>query len=90
MEGSLLFWVWILCGFSAMVVLQGRRGVEQLMPYALAALMVIAIFFLYIIQMLENPYERLPFPQPDGRGMNPLLQDPGMAIHPPLLYMGWR
>lgn len=89
MEGSLLFWVWLLCGFSAVVVLQGRRGLEKLMPYAIATLMVIALFFLYVIQTLENPYEALPFPQPDGRGMNPLLQDPGMSFHPPALYLGF-
>ncbi len=89
MEGSLLFWVWILSLYAGAVVLQGRQGVEALMPYTIATLMVIAIFFLYVIQALESPYERLAFVPPDGRGLNPLLQDPGMSFHPPTLYLGF-
>jgi cytochrome c-type biogenesis protein CcmF len=89
MEGSLLFWVWILCLYSTFVVLQGKRGVERLMPYAVSTLMVIALFFLGVIQFLENPFEKVPFPAANGRGLNPLLQDPGMAFHPPCLYLGF-
>jgi len=89
MEGSLLFWVWILSLYATAVVLQSRRSVEALMPYTVATLMVIALFFLGVVQFLANPFERLPFPPADGRGLNPLLQDPGMAIHPPALYLGF-
>jgi cytochrome c-type biogenesis protein CcmF len=89
MEGSLLFWVWILCLYATVVVLQSRKGVEALMPYAVASLMGIALFFLGTVLFLANPFERLPMPAPDGRGLNPLLQDPGMAIHPPALYLGF-
>jgi cytochrome c-type biogenesis protein CcmF len=89
MQGSLLFWVWIMTLYAGIVVLQGNRGVEKLMPYAVSTLMVITLFFLYVTTFLENPYTKLPVPAPDGRGLNPLLQDPGMSFHPPTLYLGF-
>jgi len=88
MEGSLLFWTWILCLYVTAVVMQGRRGVEHLMPYAIATLMTIGIFFIGVVNFVENPFEQLPFLPADGRGLNPLLQDPGMTFHPPSLYLG--
>jgi cytochrome c-type biogenesis protein CcmF len=89
MEGSLLFWAWILCIYSGAVILQGRKRVETLMPYAVVVLMVIAIFFIGIINWLENPFEQLAVPAANGRGLNPLLQDPVMSFHPPTLYLGF-
>lgn len=89
MDGSLLLWAWILSLYSAAVVLinRGRHGV--LMPYVIAVLMGVLGFFLVLLSTVSNPFARLPFPSPDGRGLNPLLEDPGMLIHPPVLYLGY-
>jgi cytochrome c-type biogenesis protein CcmF len=57
--------------------------------YALAVLLGIQVFFLFILGFVASPFERLPILAPDGRGLNPLLMDPGMRIHPPLLLTGY-
>ncbi|RZL34966.1 MAG: heme lyase CcmF/NrfE family subunit [Rubrivivax sp.] len=88
-EGSLLLWVWILSAWSAAVAARSRS-----LPHAFAArvqgvLGLIAAGFLAFIAFTSNPFERLLPAPPDGRDLNPLLQDPGMAAHPPLLYLGY-
>ncbi len=88
-DGSLLFWTFMLTLFLAIVVLQNRRRNRELMPYVLATSMAVALFFLVVLVFFANPFERLPFPPPDGRGLNPLLQNPGMFFHPPTLYIGY-
>jgi cytochrome c-type biogenesis protein CcmF len=87
--GSLLFWLLILAVYSAIAVYTGRRSNRELMPYVVPTLAVIGLFFILTICFGANPYERLPWIPPDGRGMNPQLQNPGMAIHPPNLYLGY-
>lgn len=98
-DGSLLFWSWLLIIFSAVTVLQNRHRNRQLMPYVVASLAVIITFFTYMNYWVTNPFEQLALvsesgtsalwaPQ-DGRGLNPLLQHPIMAIHPPILYTGY-
>ena len=83
--GSMLFWVLILTFFSSLAVLTSRSRNRELMPYVIGTLAVIAIFFLATLCFGSNPYERLDWLPVDGRGMNPQLQNPGMAIHPPNL-----
>jgi cytochrome c-type biogenesis protein CcmF len=87
--GSMLFWVLILTFFSSVAVLTSRSRNRELMPYVIGTLAVIAIFFLATLCFGANPYERLDWLPVDGRGMNPQLQNPGMAIHPPNLYLGY-
>ncbi|MDQ6736642.1 MAG: heme lyase CcmF/NrfE family subunit [Gemmatimonadota bacterium] len=87
--GSLLFWALILTFFSTVAVLTSRKRNRELMPYVIGTLAIIAIFFLATLCFGANPYERLDWLPVDGRGMNPQLQNPGMAIHPPNLYLGY-
>lgn len=88
-EGSLLYWALILSVFSAIFVLTSRRVSAALVPYTLATLMGIQIFFLIMLTTVSNPFVRLASAPADGNGLNPLLQDTGMLIHPPLLLTGF-
>lgn len=90
--GSLLLWLWMLTLMLTLVSLRSRAGAEDgrgLVVPALATLSVLAIFFALLITLVENPFAvRLPAPA-DGRGMNPLLQNPSMLVHPLLVYLGF-
>jgi len=87
--GSLLFWALILTSYSAIAVWTNRARNRVLMPYVAGTLAAITLFFLATLCLGANPYERLGWIPPDGNGMNPQLQNPGMAIHPPNLYLGY-
>jgi cytochrome c-type biogenesis protein CcmF len=88
-EGSMLLWVLILAVFGALVALFGRALPMRLRADALAVQGLISLAFLAFILLTSNPFERL-MPAPfEGRDLNPVLQDPGLAIHPPLLYLGY-
>ncbi len=87
--GSLLVWAAGLAVFSALAVWVNRRRLPAIMPYAMATMMFVQVFFLIILVFLSNPFERLPFDLADGRGLNALLRDPGFLIHPPFLLMGF-
>ena len=88
-EGSLLLWVLILALFGALMALFGRNLPPGLRARALAVQALIAAGFLLFMLFTSNPFERV-FPVPvDGRDLNPLLQDPGLAFHPPMLYAGY-
>ena len=88
-EGSMLLWVLILAIFGALVALFGRALPRALRADALAVQGLISLTFLAFILLTSNPFERL-VPAPfEGRDLNPILQDPGLAIHPPLLYLGY-
>jgi len=87
--GSLLLWVWILSIYAAIVVLQNRRRHRELMPAVSGTLMSIVAFFLLMLQFVSNPFEPVGRPVADGMGLNPLLQNPFMASHPPSLYLGY-
>ncbi len=95
MSGSLLFWLWLLTLGGAIVVWQNRKVSDTLADYALIPIAIVQIFFIIVvtgvIEGVYNPLARFPdgVAMPDGRGMNPLLQTPSMAIHPPTLYIGW-
>ena len=88
-EGSMLLWSLILSVFGALVAVFGRPLPERLKADALAAQGLIGAAFLAFILFTSDPFTRL-FPAPfEGRDLNPILQDPGLAIHPPLLYLGY-
>jgi cytochrome c-type biogenesis protein CcmF len=88
-EGSMLLWVWLLALYSAIVVWQNRHRNRELMPYIVPTLMLTALLFLSMLIFAEDPFRLLPHTPPDGRGLNPLLQNPLMVIHPPNLYLGF-
>jgi len=88
-EGSMLLWVVILGVYGAMVPLFGKSLPLSLKARALAVQGLLGAGFIGFVLFTSNPFERLdPIPL-DGMGLNPLLQDPGLAIHPPLLYIGY-
>ena len=88
-EGSLLLWVTILAGWTLAVSIFNRRLPADITATTLAVLGTVSVGFLLFMLLTSNPFDRL-FPVPeDGRDLNPLLQDPGMVIHPPMLYMGY-
>ena len=88
-EGSLLLWALILSIWTTAVTLFGRSIPPVMMARVLGILGLVAIGFLAFMLFTSNPFERLMPPAPEGRDLNPLLQDPGLAIHPPMLYMGY-
>ena len=89
LEGSLLLWEWILIIFSGVVAWIYRDRHRELYPHVLAVLSAVSAFFLLVMTVASPPFQRLfPVP-PDGRGLNPLLEDANMMTHPPLLYMGF-
>ncbi|MEO5579754.1 MAG: heme lyase CcmF/NrfE family subunit [Gemmatimonadaceae bacterium] len=87
--GSMLFWCLILGTYASLAVYSNRTRNRALMPYVTGTLAVVLVFFLATMCLGANPFERLDWIPPDGRGMNPQLQNPGMAIHPPTLYLGY-
>ncbi|MCB2101487.1 MAG: heme lyase CcmF/NrfE family subunit [Rhodobacterales bacterium] len=88
-EGSMLLWVLILAVFGWAVALFGRNLPPSLKARTLGIQALISVGFLAFILFTSNPFDRA-IPAPfDGRGMNPLLQDPGLAFHPPFLYLGY-
>ena len=90
MEGSLLFWTTLLTGFSALAIAKAPARNSRLVGAAGAVLMGIAAFFLFMVAFPGNPFAQVTGDIPvDGNGLNPLLQSPGMVIHPPLLYTGF-
>ncbi|MEO8486250.1 MAG: heme lyase CcmF/NrfE family subunit [Betaproteobacteria bacterium] len=88
-EGSLLLWALMLAGWSAAVGLRSRNLPAAMLARVLAVMGLVAVGFLAFLLLTSNPFERLVPPAPEGRDLNPLLQDPGMVVHPPLLYMGY-
>ncbi|MFO1073000.1 MAG: heme lyase CcmF/NrfE family subunit [Geminicoccaceae bacterium] len=88
-EGSLVLWVWILALFGAAVALFGRNLPPSFRARVLAVQALIAVGFLLFMLLTSNPFLRLDPAPLDGRGLNPILQDPGLAFHPPMLYLGY-
>lgn len=95
MSGSLLFWLWVLTLTGAIVVWQNKKTKDTLSDYSLIPIVIVELFFIVLVTGLidgiYNPLERFPdgLSAADGDGMNPLLQTPSMAFHPPTLYVGW-
>jgi cytochrome c-type biogenesis protein CcmF len=89
LEGSLLLWEWVLIIFSGIVAWIYRDRHRDMMPWVLMIFSIVSAFFLGVISFVSNPFETIfPVP-PDGRGLNPLLEDANMMSHPPLLYTGF-
>lgn len=88
-EGSILFWVVCLGWWSCAVAFSARRMPEVTQARVLSVLALVAVGFLCFILMTSDPFARLFPPAPEGADLNPLLQDPGMIFHPPLLYLGY-
>ena len=88
-EGSMLLWVLILAAFGALVAVFGGNLPQSLKSHVLAVQASIALAFAVFILTTSNPFQRLAEAPIEGRGLNPILQDPGLAFHPPLLYAGY-
>ena len=90
LEGSILFWAWVLGAYSTAVVWINRKRPGNLVPWATVTLLAVALFFAILLVGPANPFHSV-FPVPtDGPGPNPLLQNHIlMAVHPPLLYLGY-
>lgn len=88
-QGSLLLWALVLSVFSVVVLIQTRRQNRELAPYVLSILMVVEFFFLILIVFVADPFYRTAGVPPDGFGLNPLLENPGMMFHPTTLYLGY-
>jgi cytochrome c-type biogenesis protein CcmF len=89
LEGSILLWEWLQALFLVLVARRALRLGRQLAGYALAVLFVVSGVFLLLMASLANPFERLPQPAAEGRGLNPLLEVTDMLVHPLLLYTGY-
>lgn len=88
-EGSLLLWVFVLSSWNAAVAWRSRSLPDEVLARVLGILGLVSFGFLAFLVFTSNPFDRiLPMPL-EGRDLNPLLQDPGMIIHPPMLYIGY-
>ena len=89
LDGSIMFWVFLLSVFGAIAVKSNRERNRELVPYVIATIAVVQMFFLSIMIVSKDPFATYLTQLPDdGRGLNPLLQNPYMVIHPPSLYTG--
>lgn len=91
MNGSLFFWGWMLTLFGAVVSIWRQNYPRKLFSWALPIHLIAQFFFLTVTLFFTNPFEfiKADFIPPDGNGLNPLLQNPYMAVHPPMLYLGF-
>ena len=90
-SGSLLFWLFILSIFSLIAIYQNRNRYHKMMPWVIIVILFIQLFFLILTNFITNPFEptNADFEVANGLGLNPLLQNLTMAIHPPILYLGF-
>lgn len=88
-DGSLLFWAWLLAIFASIIVLTKRSIGRELVPYASAVNMFTLGFFLILLLLISNPFATLSFTPSEGTGLNPLLENIGMVVHPPTLLAGY-
>ena len=90
LDGSILWWVFLLSVFSAIAIYTNRNRHRELLPYTVTVLMAIADFFLFVIVFFKNPFDTYLMDIPTvGKGLNPLLQNAYMVTHPPSLYTGF-
>ena len=87
--GSLLFWAVVLSLYAAVAQWLTPKKYAHLMPYVGGVTSIVALFFIVTMLFADSPFERLPFTPAEGQGLNPQLQNPGMVIHPPMLYLGY-
>jgi len=88
-KGSLLFWAVVLSTFASLAQWLTPARYRALMPYVAAVTSTVVVFFVTVMLFASNPFQRLPFTPSDGNGLNPQLQNIGMVIHPPMLYLGY-
>jgi cytochrome c-type biogenesis protein CcmF len=88
-EGSMLLWVAMLAAWTLAVASFSRQLPAPMVARVLAVMGIVSVGFLAFLLFTSNPFQRLLPAAPDGRDLNPLLQDPGMVLHPPMLYMGY-
>jgi cytochrome c-type biogenesis protein CcmF len=90
LDGSILFWVFLLSVFGSVAVRVNRDSHRELIPYVVAVISIVEMFFVFLMVVHNNPFSTFLMDVPkDGRGMEPLLQTPLMVIHPPSLYTGF-
>jgi cytochrome c-type biogenesis protein CcmF len=90
LDGSIMFWVFLLSVFGSVAVYVNRERYRELVPYVVATISVVQMFFLYLMVVHKNPFTTYLTSAPaEGNGLNPLLQNFYMAIHPPSLYTGF-
>src|SRR6478736_4654617 len=90
LNGSIMFWVFLLSVFGSIAVFVNRERHRELIPYVVAVISAVQMFFLYLMVVHKNPFTTFLTDVPaDGRGLNPLLQNYWMVIHPPSLYTGF-
>src|SRR5690349_569801 len=90
LDGSIMFWVFLLSVFGTVAVAVNRERHRELIPWVVAVIAATEMFFLFIMAVHNNPFDTYLTQVPaDGRGLNPLLQNFYMAIHPPSLYTGF-
>jgi cytochrome c-type biogenesis protein CcmF len=90
LDGSIMFWVFLLSMFGSVAVYTNRERHRELIPYVVATISVVQGFFLYLMVVHNNPFTTYLTPPPaDGTGLNPVLQNYWMVIHPPSLYTGF-
>jgi cytochrome c-type biogenesis protein CcmF len=87
-EGSLLLWLLVLCGYAAAAVLTGRRVGQEVLAWVVPVLGLVGTFFAFLLVFVSSPFATQATAA-DGAGLNPSLQNPYMAVHPPLLYLGY-
>ncbi len=88
-EGSMLLWITVMAMSGGVVALVEKRLREDTLIATLAGQAFVSLGFYAFLLLSSNPFERLPEPAPEGQGLNPLLQDIGLAFHPPTLYVGY-
>ena len=88
-EGSMLLWVLMLSGWTFAVALFSKNLPDDMAARVIGVMGLVSVGFVLFILLTSNPFDRLIPPALDGRDLNPLLQDPGLIIHPPMLYMGY-
>jgi cytochrome c-type biogenesis protein CcmF len=88
-EGPPLLWALILAGWTLAVAASSRNLPETVVARVISVMGMVSVGFLSFILFTSNPFDRLARAPAEGRDLNPLLQDPGLVIHPPLLYMGY-
>lgn len=88
-SGSMFLWGWLISLFSVLLIRQNGDGKHRVAWYAIGILAVIQAFYLFLVGFNENVFSSSASPVADGFGLNPLLQNLGMLIHPPLLYIGF-
>src|SRR5437764_866728 len=90
LDGSIMFWVFMLSAFGSAAVYVNRERHRELIPYVVAVISIVEMFFLFLMVIHNNPFDNFITATPaDGQGLNPLLQNFYMAIHPPTMYLGF-